>query len=293
MNNGMMTIFGKWSRTSGVSDGICLMSLCRTVMAVVMLAVAWAGMAAGENDDAGDVPVILLGAEKQTAMTSVTSGYSGWNTVLINGKLHADGLPLSPSMKIFMEKGRRIMISIRAPFVGEVGRAEIDRDSIMLVNKMKKVYVKESLSTLPENFPAGLDDIQCLLLGRIAIGGYGELDADNASLADFYPEAGGGWLIVPKEVTQPYGASYGYLTMADGRLQAFMATAAAGDDVATIIYGYSGLSTELMLSLRNGRKERGAEIELDLPKWGARAFEPVSVNSKYRRTDFSGFFKSF
>lgn len=264
----------------------------RDVALAILFIIAASLTAEGRGSVAG-AGEPLRERQARVAADSITAGYETWTTLLLDGKLRTDGLPVSPSLRVFMDYGRKLMISVRAPLLGEVGRIEVDTDTVLLVNKMKKVYAKEALSDLPANIPAGLRDIQCLLLGRVAVGGEGELDRDNFHLADFYPDAGGGWIVVPKEKVQPEGAAYGFVVDADGYLEAFMLTVPGGTDTATILYSYPGDGIDLMVDLKMGKRQTIVDMELDKPRWGASPFDSIKINSKYRKTDINGFFKSF
>lgn len=117
---------------------------------------------------------------------SITSRWLPWNSVSISGKLKMAGLPVSPSMKIYMKRDSALFISLRAPFMGEVGRAEILGDTIMVVNKMKKTYVKESIEKALDHYPGGLADLQDLILGRIVIPGKGLLESGHSPQLEIY-----------------------------------------------------------------------------------------------------------
>lgn len=68
----------------------------------------------------------------------IISSYTPWQSVELNGKLQMERLPLTPSVRIYMEYKQKIFISVRAPFVGEVGRVEIDSTQVVAVNRLKK-----------------------------------------------------------------------------------------------------------------------------------------------------------
>ena len=78
--------------------------------------------------------------ESAKVVEKMAERFSSWNTVMLSAQLQMDGLPLSPSLKIFMEKGKSMSMSVRAPFIGEAGRLEFANDTVVAVNKMKNVY---------------------------------------------------------------------------------------------------------------------------------------------------------
>lgn len=259
----------------------------RLIAILLTIAVAAGAALAHRRDDC------LGKGEKKVAVAAVTSGYTPWQTVEISGKLHADVLPLSPTVKIFMENGKRVMVSLRAPLLGEVGRLEADKDSILVVNKMKKTYVKESTAEMQSGFPVSIADLQSLFLARIAVGGTGTLSTHNAELTDFYADNDGGWMIVPSEKVQPNGANYGYLTSADGKLKAFMAVPYGGENTVTVLYEYYGAAVTMLMNIELPKKPLDLEFDLDTPNWNADAFGAIKLNSKYKRMTLKNFMKSF
>lgn len=232
--------------------------------------------------------------EKKNVVEKVINQWNDWETVSISGKLKMDMLPLSPSLKIFMERDSLILISLRAPLVGEVGRAEIDSDSILVVNKMKKTYVKESIGKVLASYPGSLSDLQELLLGRIVIPGNGLLSAENRNVVDLFQEEPAGYTLLPGENAAIEGFDYGYLI--DGSLRttalAVVPTFKEGIIVG-LTYSYPEKGYTLTASYQSPKKTISGTLELDSPEWGAKSFSPVKINSKFRRMEFKQFMKSF
>ena len=107
---------------------------------------------------AGIVPLRaqnLEGTERNEALLRILSSYSGWSSVELNGRLDIPNLPMGikPTVKIYMKNGESIMMSVRAPFMGEVGRAEIEGDTLVVVNKMRHTYCKNAVSYVLKGFP--------------------------------------------------------------------------------------------------------------------------------------------
>lgn len=93
--------------------------------------------------------------ERLLAVDSITASWEAWTSVGISGKFRMAGLPLSPSVKIYMVRDSSIFISLRAPLVGEVGRAEIADSTLLVVNKMNKTYVEEPIARALAYYPGG------------------------------------------------------------------------------------------------------------------------------------------
>ena len=82
----------------------------------------------------------IKGKDAGHIIESISDGYKNWSRAAWSGKLSTDILPLSATMKVYMEKGKLTLISVRAPFVGEVGRVEIDPDSVLIVGGRLLTY---------------------------------------------------------------------------------------------------------------------------------------------------------
>ena len=232
--------------------------------------------------------------ERKKVVENIVEQYADWTTVSISGKLRMDMLPLSPSVKIFMERDTLIRISLRAPLVGEVGRAEIDRDSILVVNKMKKTYVKESISQFLSFYPGTLSDIQDIILGWIVVPSCGILSKDIWKNVEIYPEDNGGYSLFPNEKYAFEEFDYGYLVDPELRTNALavMPKTQAGI-VVGVRYEYKNKGYSLNVSYQSEKKTIAGTLDLDDPDWDAKGFDAIKINSNYRRMDFKQFMKSF
>ena len=166
------------------------------------------------TERSGENSVVIDGlldlAQKRAVIDSLAIVWQPWESVAVNGKLKMAGLPLSPSLKMYMERDRSIMISVRAPFVGEAGRVEIVNDTLLAVNKLNKIYVEEPISKALSYYPGTLSDLQNLLLGRIVIPGVGMLEHGMAEAVDIYDGNDGTCTIVAAEGNMLPGFMYGY-----------------------------------------------------------------------------------
>ncbi|MCM1291178.1 MAG: DUF4292 domain-containing protein [Prevotella sp.] len=221
---------------------------------------------------------------------AVSENYTSWQTVALDGKLSMDRLPISPSLKIFMKKGSIITISIRVPFLGEVGRAQIKGQEILAVNKLKKVYVQEKLGDFFTDLPVTLDDIQNLLLARGFVAGSGEVSRTNINQCDTYITEDG-WMIIPKE---PIGGSvnYGFEYNSDCRLNLASAVPDGTSIEANAIYTYSGKKTRMDIELTHKSKDYNATLSLNAPEYGASPLGDIDLNKNYKKVSVREFVKS-
>lgn len=243
------------------------------------------------------MPVMAAGgfsADQTEFLNSVTESYTSWQSVELNGKLHMDRLPVSPGLKIYMERGQSIYISVRAPFLGEIGRLELHESGLTAVNKLKKVYVSEDLSRLKDKIPAmAIENIQDLLIARAFIAGHGTLSPANQNLCSLYNEQDC-WLLVP--LVQPEGGSvrYGYTFDFSGKLQDLYVTTVSGNYAALAEYSYNGKKTLIDFNLTLRDKSYEARLQFDAPKWNpSRSLTPISINKDWRQVDIPTFLRSF
>lgn len=219
--------------------------------------------------------------------------YPDWERVSISGKLKMKGLPLSPSLKIFMEKDSSVYLSIRAPFVGEVGRLEISPDSILAVNKMKKTYCIEPLSDFLRYFPGKLGDVQELLLGRIVMPGIGVLSPETADYMDIL-DNGEELFAVPVDEIAISGVNYGYMIDEQFTPLLLAVIPEGRNDLSfTLEYGYTADSYSMDFMFEEGNRSVAATLEMNLPELDGSAPNPVKIDNKYRRLSLIDFMRSF
>lgn len=258
-------------------------------------------------------------AEKELA--AIAGGYRNWTTASWQAKVKADGLFISPAMKVFMERGKRTSISVRVPIMGEVMRMEINNDSVLVANKMKRVYWSMPMNVAKNMLPDFLNESQSLMLGRIAVLGSGEISKQSASEVQVFEIPVGGYLIMPQPSSEFSFASYGYAVDAQNRLSALMvrsgkpATANrngsnSGDDaeqssadddasaassapansqsyslVVEVTYKTAEATkgANVALALESPRMSMAASLDVDAIQWDVAGFEPLTSIKNYRR----------
>lgn len=230
---------------------------------------------------------VLDDSARAGAISRAAALQTPWQTVSLSGKLKMTGLPVTPSVKIFMQRDSLVQISLRAPFVGEVGRAEITDSTLLVVNKMDKRYVEERLDSALANYPVSLADVQELLLGRIVIPGFGLLGDGVEEMCEFFDGEEGNYAIIATEDYQPEGFNYGYMVNADGSPAALMVldTKKPGNGVI-IEYARDNKGYDLDVEWLKEGKSKKASLELDSPQWDAKGFDRIKLNSKYRKVKF-------
>lgn len=255
-----------------------LHSLLLLLSATLMLTAA--GSASAQTQESHDA---LPRKEAKKVLQSVVSGYSDWSRVELNGKVSSPLLPISATARIYMEKGKLVMISLRAPIVGEAARVEIDNDSILIVNKLKRKYCRYSLSSL-EGYPNAIGDVQSLLLGRLTVFNRGTLRSNVFNKMAVYAGDDRGYYAVPADDLQPKGGTYGYAIDSAYKLTTFMLTAVNEEFMTTITYQWnSDNSYTETLYAAFGEKTAEATLSFDTPKFGAGPMQPFVLTDRYRR----------
>ncbi len=242
---------------------------------------------------------VILDSVRSAALATILPAYTDWQTAEISGKLRMNKLPISPTIKIYMKKGEEISISVRASLLGEVGRIEIAGDSVIAVNKMKRVYCAESISGIKYDYPDLIADIQSLLLARAVVLRAGELSPLNADFLDFTPLSAisPSWLLsYPKGRTEDDELGYEYRINAQGQTERLLVDLSTGDHDFSLALDYtypsSGFDMNISFS-SDGSKKFNALVDFDNVKWEAKAPAPLNLGSRYTRLGIKQFIKSF
>lgn len=258
---------------------------------ILSLALAVCSIGAACAQDDADVKIFkLTGKERAAAAQIVAGSYNEWTTVSLDGKIGIQRLGIKPSVKIYMERGKRIVMSLRVPLLGEVGTAEITPDKFVIVNKMKKVYCEEPLSQLTAQLPVTINDVQDIFLRRAFLPGIGTLPADGTG-ADFYLDTEPGWVIAP---SSPIGGGYqcGFGAAVDGKLEELMVSDADGTNKGIATYTSNGDKTDIDITITTKGRQTALSLSLDAPNWTPRALSSPEIKANYKKQSLSEFFKS-
>ncbi len=279
------------------------------ILVMVSMSGSWSLLGAQEVEEC--LPIPLSKGAARDAIAVINANYYSWDKLSIDGKVKSDMIPMgiSPSIKIFMEKDKKVQISLRAPFVGEVGQVQITPDSLVVVNKFSKTYAMADLKRELPDLPLTLGEIQAAILGRIIIPGKGELSKKNMGKADISLDCDGGWLVYPDASLLPVGVETGYITYTDGRLQATLIeqvgtiesdsdeTAVSGDDDASadsdmmsMLYSWEDKKYIVDMEARLKGRVFSGTLSLDNPVRKASELK-IKIPNNYNRVGFSRILK--
>lgn len=178
--------------------------------------------------------------------------------------------------------------------MGEVGRLEVYPEYFVAVNKMKKTYVEEPFERLEEFYPGNLGDLQNIFLGYVVLPGFGVLDSEEFELIDIYPDSEGQYSLIPIGIAELSQASYGYLLNNDLSTAALLIIPVINPTINVMFaFNYYSKGYDITLDYVEGERGLSASLELDLPKWGGDAIEPIKLNKKYTQLSLDQFMKAF
>lgn len=231
--------------------------------------------------------------EDAEELTVTLPDYLPWDKIKIEGKLKMQGLPLSPSLKILMQRDSLIDISLRAPLIGEAGRMEITTDSITVVNKMNKTYVKEGISDFLKYYPWGISNIQDLLLARVFIPGFDLYENDIEDLVDIFFEDDQ-FNVIPKAYAKIPDVTYGYaVDESFNPLWLLILPESRPDIEIDVQYIYNLKGYDIILTYLENDKNRNLTLELKNPELTDEKSKPIEINKKFRKLSFSDFIRAF
>ncbi len=223
-------------------------------------------------------------------INDILRSYMPWESAEFSGKLKSDLLPLSPTVKIYMEHDSLLQLSLRAPLVGEVGRLSITPQEMICVNKMKRVYCRESSANLMEMYPSLITDLQNILLARVTLLGEGGLSEATAEKFDVDEDGEGHWLLLPQTDPGVVPFNYGYIVGANSRTLVMMATI-AGKGSLEVTYSYPGNGMTMKFDVMKKGKSKAVSgaLEFNSVKWGGTKMPDIKLGS-YDKVSLKDFF---
>lgn len=286
--------------TRTMKRGIIIAIMAAAIALVPAYGAKKARKTSGEKarqEQTGNTPgqsALELDEEALEIVNKILNGYTEWQSASFTGKLRTSmlKLPVSPTVRIYMEKGELIQLSVSAPFIGEVGRAEITPSEVLVVNKYKKTYVRESAEAAMSRDHGLLDQVQSLLLGRIVILGKGELSMGLLKDVQFERENNGEWIVVPNREGEESGLQYGYVVNANGRTQVLYGMMQGRTETATLTYDYAGGGMTLGLDLQLPKKRIEGQLDFSSVKWGGNRMSSINLD-RYQKVTFSEFVTNY
>lgn len=251
-----------------------------------MLAASITSLFAQNNAQPADVHA----APVDPVITDIINSYLPWHSVEFNGKLKYEKLPVQPAVKMYMVCDSLLQISVRVPLLGEIGRLNLTRDELLVVNKHNRTYCRESADKLIEIYPGILNDIQSLFLARVVVLGAGQLGYENYEAVAVEEDREGDWMLIPASDSRIRDLSYGYIVGANSRTKAFVG-ALAGHGSLEIDYAYQNRGEQMTVKFESGKKNFEATLDFSSVKWGGSEMAPLKLDN-YSRLSFTDFIRN-
>ena len=218
--------------------------------------------------------------------------YTEWEKVTLTGKLKMKGLPLSPSIRVYMEKDQLIELSIRVTFMGEVGRIIMTPEEVLGINKIKKTYTKENIDKFLKYYPGNFSDVQEMLLGRVVFPGFGVINDIVADYIDVSVIDEVNFAAVPNETASIPGFDYGYLINSAFSPSVLLVVPTNREDINfTVSYSYEKSGYDLIFSFTEGNKGMSATLDFNNPQWSGDPLKAIGYE-KYRELSMIDFLKN-
>lgn len=236
----------------------------------------------------------LMSAEEIAVATdTIMANYdSEWKELSMQGKLSFTGLPMRVSVKVYMERGKSVILSARAPFLGEVARVEMNQDSIVFINKHSRTYNTQQLAGYTPDPKRYLCDLQDILLGEMAFPGNGHITQSLATQSQWIVMPGEKVLVYPAKSLQVDGTEYGFVMDSTcWQLQSFVLMIKKPGVVINTNYIYGEKDWTLGLEISVNNKKMNGEVELSYPDYSPTPLEFTALGNKYRRVDIKGLLK--
>lgn len=252
---------------------------------------------------ATDSPDLIQSAEALRAIedeyqwrlmvNAMMSRYVNWQSAEFNGKIKMEDLPLDPTVKIYMEKGNLIQISLRVPLMGELGRIEATPDEIIVVNRYNRTYIRESMANVNEIYPGIISDLQGIFLGRVVIPESGELNEENIDKVTFYGSTSDKeWVVIPNIMPGDGSIEYGYVIQPNGRTSALYGSIPSRGDTLLVNYVYANNSMSMDINVNTGKNKFEGSLDFSSIVWGGERMQPANLNSGYRQVSIKDFIKN-
>lgn len=222
--------------------------------------------------------------EKTAVLDSITRGYTPWNRISMSGQLSSPMLPVTASVKIYMERNNVIQMAVAAPFIGEAARIVIDQEKAIVVNRLKNTYSELLMEEVEPIIPGGLTAIQNLLLGRITLLGSGQLNKYDADRVEIYQLSDTTSVLLPNQDLENALFAYFY-TLADNPLQLYRFSVMTDNDNEGVhmTYTWDARSYSIEFSTAMGRQPLQATLTMNYPDLTATPLDRLDLNSGFKK----------
>ncbi|MDO4511032.1 MAG: DUF4292 domain-containing protein [Bacteroidales bacterium] len=233
-------------------------------------------------------------------VAKIANSFGAWTTLKAGGSVSIGaGKSLSSSMQMRMERGKSIYISVRPMGIMEVGRLIITGDTLIVIDKLHKRYLKEDARLLTAGIPINVSTLQDIFLGRAFILGKGTLNSGMANLVSLV-NVDGSYMIRPKE--QFEGFEYDFKFDKNYRIKALeVIPASSTDKVTTYSVDYADVKTSLAgyiaskvnVATKINRQPLSLSLEYSGYTWNEEVVIDTKIPANYTRVTGSSLLSLF
>ncbi|MBR5102807.1 MAG: DUF4292 domain-containing protein, partial [Muribaculaceae bacterium] len=229
----------------------------------------------------------------KTVKNKICSSFSPWTTMQAGGdiEIKAAGKSHSASMQMRMVKDQSIMISMRVPILGiEVVRLVVTGDTLLVVDKLHKRYLRENISLLTGDLPLNVSTLQELFLGRAFVIDKGALSTKLSDEIDVTIAKNGERNVTPKK--QPKDLKYWFIFDEIGKITSTHVTP-TDDSSKEYKVTYSNIKNtdagNVASDVKVATKIKGSDVALNIDydsfKWNKKVEIDTNVPNKYKRIE--------
>lgn len=255
------------------------MTLCASALIVVAATGCRSGRdaASGGQTSSAAAAGTLTKGKADARFEALVASYGAWHDLRIPVEMKLRK-PAAVSISGTLSMVRDSVAHFSFRFLGmEVLTAMVTPDSIYASYRLDKVYIAESTPSLLRGFPAGVGDLQNLLLGRLFALGAPGIGLKDVRLED----RGSGYTVTPLAAAGVRTDAYFFRISAANSLEALVVdTGSAGAPVecryaAPKATAFGPVSPQLSIAATLGKTTLDASVELNVGK--ARVDQGVNV----------------
>lgn len=202
---------------------------CLTLWLCAVLTLMLGGCRSSRSISQSQTGLPVTSGELPQRLAAVEDACREWQSVKLPVSIKlASPAKITLGGNAVMERGRGLSLSLRFMGMVEVGSLTVVSDTVIVVDKYHKAYLKESVADLLRSLPLTIDDAQNLLLGQPFVIG-GDLSQARLSVAD-----GDNWVLTPPSVAGDW--AYSFIFDADNMLRS-VGLSRSGKSAGEVSYG--------------------------------------------------------
>ncbi len=231
------------------------------------------------------------------ALKELAMSYQEWDKFSTSGKISISGsFSFSTSMQLRMVRDKSVTISIRPVLGLEVAKVYIDNDSIVVVNKLNKVYTSIDLKRFSHILPMDISTIQDIFLSRVFSLNDGTLSNNNSNNFSITEHpSGNGYIVSPRKKSG--NLSYQFTLNENLQLESLDVYPPASakkysviySDYATTVVGREASNIKADIEMNGKSFSLGMYMNQSKSTWNGNFDEYINIGKSYKKVSVSEF----